>query len=89
MSTDTTGDQVMVSTRILTSERDLLDAFVTASGLSRVQVIRSMIHLLPTVAEQIAETAETLPERPSDVAKRERTRAALAAWAEKSSDRKS
>lgn len=77
----TEKDQVMVHVRVLSDERDLLDGFAAETGLSRVQVIRSLIHLLPEVAGRVTEVAPELPERPSDVAKRERTRAAGEAWA--------
>lgn len=87
MPTTNNDKEAMVSTRVLVEERDLLDEFVKASGLTRAEIIRSMIHLLPAVAEQIAETAETLPERPADRVRRENARRARAAWVEQSRQR--
>lgn len=85
--TSTDQGQTMIQTRVLDEERDLLDEFVKASGLTRVEVIRSAIHLLPEIGTQIAETAETLPERPADRAKRENARRATAAWVEQTRQR--
>ncbi|WP_145943538.1 hypothetical protein [Corynebacterium glyciniphilum] len=79
----TGNEQVLVQVRVLAEERDLLDSFAKATGLSRVQVMRSLIHLLPEMAERVAEVVPGLPERPADVAKRERTRAASRAWVQR------
>ncbi|WP_414122800.1 hypothetical protein [Corynebacterium nuruki] len=85
----TTADQgqAMIQTRVLDEERDVLDEFVKVSGLTRAEVIRSAIHLLPEIGTRITETAENLPERPADRAKRENARRATAAWVEQTRQR--
>lgn len=78
-------EEKLLQVRILESERDFLDEYARIFGVSRTQAIRAMIHSLrdPAWAVRVADKVESLPERPADVAKRERTRAARAAWAEK------
>ena len=79
----TGSDEVMIQVRVIDVERDVLDDFVKTTGLSRQQVVRSMIHLLPKIGGEVVLEVENLPERPADINKRERTRAAGEAWARK------
>lgn len=72
--------QVMVQTRVLAEERDFLDEYTRASGLTRAEVFRAAIHLLPEIGERLAEVAADLPKRPADFAKQENARRATAAW---------
>lgn len=72
--------QALVQALVLNEERDVLDEYKAATGLTRAQIFRAMIHLLPEVGERLAEVAADLPERPADRAKRENAKRATAAW---------
>ena len=79
-------EERMIQVRLMNKEVEALDALRKEMGLSRVQVMRGLVHLFLTdqrTAKKVVSVQSELPERPSDRAKRERTMAAVEALAKK------